>query len=413
MLSGKFSKTDLLMKVTGESIMIFGAGLNQLELIREAKKLGLKTVVIDPQPDPYGKLEADFFYRIDGKDYETTREIALNHKVSGIITGQMEKPLRIMARLAQELGLIFNSPKVTERCIDKWLMKEAFMDENIPCASGTLIKMGEAIPAIMPEKMTFPVIIKPRDAYSSRGVYKCDSIDEVKERAVEARSYSSTGDILLEEFMEGKELSVEAVTYRGETTIIQFTEKFITPYPNTVELGHLQPAEMTKEDIEVCSTLVKKALRALGIKNSVSHTEIKMTTEGPKIIETGARLGGDFISSYLTKASTGISMDRAAIQIALGEHPDLTSNERAFSYIKYLELPPGKVVKEIGNWEEALGWEDVVMADLTLKTGDIIPEVTDSAKRPGFIIVKGRTREEVVQKAERYCLQLLKHLILN
>ena len=119
------------MEVTGKSIMIFGAGLNQLELIREARNLGLTTIVIDPQEDPPGKSEADFFYWVDGTDYETTRTIALKHKVSGIVTGQMEKPLRLMARLAQELGFIFNSPEVTERCLDKWLMKGNFPGKRI------------------------------------------------------------------------------------------------------------------------------------------------------------------------------------------------------------------------------------------------------------------------------------------
>ncbi len=100
--------------------MIFGAGLNQLELIREARALGLTTIVIDPRDDSPGRKEADHFYRIDGDDYESTRETALRHKAGGIVTGQMEKPLRMMARLAQDLGFVFNSPEVTERCIDKW-----------------------------------------------------------------------------------------------------------------------------------------------------------------------------------------------------------------------------------------------------------------------------------------------------
>jgi phosphoribosylaminoimidazole carboxylase (NCAIR synthetase) len=58
------------MGFPGKSIMIFGAGVNQLELIREARQLGIATVVIDPQEDPPGKSEADFFYRVDGTDYE-------------------------------------------------------------------------------------------------------------------------------------------------------------------------------------------------------------------------------------------------------------------------------------------------------------------------------------------------------
>ena len=166
-------------------ILIFGAGINQLELIREARSLGLTSIVIDPQGNPPGKPEADFFYQVSGSDYELTREIAIRHKVRGIITGQTEKPLRLMARLAEELDLIFNSPDVTDRCIDKWRMKEAFRAGGIACADGILVIQGEAVPSGLTPGMMFPLIIKPRDAYSSRGVYKCISRDDLNAHLAE------------------------------------------------------------------------------------------------------------------------------------------------------------------------------------------------------------------------------------
>jgi carbamoyl-phosphate synthase large subunit len=236
--------------------------------------------VIDPHDDSPGRSEADFFYQVSGSDYELTREIALRHKVIGIVTGQTEKPLRLMARLADDLGFIFNSPEVTDRCIDKWLMKKAFRAGGIACAEGILIRRGEAIPAELPPKLMFPLIIKPRDAYSSRGVYKCNSRDDLNRYIAESRSFSSNGDVLLEEFIDGKEYSAEAVTYKGVTTVIQLTEKFITPYPNTVETAHLQPADLASSEKESISSLVKSALKALGIENSASHTEVMWTKSG-------------------------------------------------------------------------------------------------------------------------------------
>lgn len=121
--------------------MIFGAGLNQLELIREAKALGTVTVVVDPG-DPPGRAEADHFCRIDGNDYEATKAAAVRYGVSGIVTSQMEKPLRLMARLAHEMGFAFNSPEVTERCLDKWLMKQALAANRVPCAKGYPCQTG-------------------------------------------------------------------------------------------------------------------------------------------------------------------------------------------------------------------------------------------------------------------------------
>jgi len=394
-----------------KSVMIFGAGLNQLELIREAKELGLVTVVVDPQPDPPGKAEADHFCRIDGNDYEATKAAAVRYGVSGIVTGQMEKPLRLMARLAQEMGFVFNSPEVTERCLDKWLMKQALMAHRVPCARGILVRPGEEIS--MPEWLSFPVIIKPRDAFSSRGVYRCDDREAIDKFIEESRSFSSSGDVIIEEFLRGEEYSVESLTYNGETTVVQFTEKYITPYPRTVELGHLQPAELDLATKMEVSAVVRKALSALGVMNSASHAEVMVTESGPEIIEVGARLGGDFIGSYLTRASTGLSMDRAATEIAMGVAPSRRPSFRAFSMIRYLELPEGKVVEEVLPADDILELPGVIFAALFVSPGDIIKPVSHSALRPGCIIAEAETKSQLMSRVAKYSALLAKKIVLK
>ncbi len=391
--------------------MIFGAGLNQLELIREAKALGLVTVVVDPQEDPPGKAEADHFCRIDGHDYEATRAAAVRYSVSGIVTGQMEKPLRLMARLAQEMGFVFNSPEVTERCLDKWLMKQSLTAHRVPCARGILAKPGEEI--LLPEWMSYPLIIKPRDAFSSRGVYRCDDRVAIDTFIGESRSFSSTGDVIIEEFLRGEEYSVESLTFNGETTVVQFTEKYITPYPRTVELGHLQPAEMDLATKMEVSAAVRKALSALGVMNSASHAEVMVTESGPAIIEVGARLGGDFIGSYLTRSSTGMSMDRAATEIAMGVSPSRRPSFRAFSMIRYIELPEGKVVEEVLPADDIMNMPGVVFAAVFVTPGDIIKPLLHSALRPGCIIAEAESKSQLLSRIAKYSGLLAKKIILK
>jgi biotin carboxylase len=382
---------------SGKSIMIFGAGINQLELINEASKLGIATVVIDPQNNPPGKDLANYFYVVSGNDYETTLKIALKHKISGIVTGQMEKPMRLMARLAKDLGLIFHTPEVLEKSLDKWLMKQEFIRHSIPCASGFLLKLSENTDAKNP--YNYPLIIKPRDAYSSRGVYKVNSADELKCHLEETRSYASNGDVIIEEFLQGQELSIETITFRGKTSIIQFTEKFITPYPNTVELAHFQPAYLDSLTKEKVTSVIHRTIQAIGIDNSAAHTEIMLTKDGPKVIEIGARLGGDFIASHLARESTGVSMDRAAILVALGIEPDISSTLNQSSFIQYLNLPEGVKIRKILSISDITDLPEVVMLHINLKEGDIIPKITQSALRYGWVLIRGLSRKDVMKKA--------------
>jgi len=73
-----------------KSILIFGAGLNQYLLIKAARDLGITSVVLDPNPDAPGKEIADYFYVVAGNDYDTTKQIALQHGVDGLATTQMK-----------------------------------------------------------------------------------------------------------------------------------------------------------------------------------------------------------------------------------------------------------------------------------------------------------------------------------
>lgn len=384
-----------------KSILIFGGGINQIELIREARKLELNSIVIDPSDCAAGKDEADIFYQVEGCDYKSTKQIALKHNVKGIVTGQMEKPLPIMAKLAQELGFIFNTPKVIERSLNKTLMKAAFIENGIQCAKGVSFSENEEITQVKLKNLNFPMIVKPTDSFSSRGVQKVENFNEILKIEEHSRSYSSNAELLIEEFLEGREFSVECITFKGITTIVQITEKFITPPPNRVEMAHLQPARISDIEKSLIEKLVIKAINAIEINNSASHAEVMLTSNGPFMIEIGARLGGDFISSYLTKASTGISMDRAAMQVALGIKPNLQKKYSHFSMIKYIELDAGKFVNKLYHLENLKENSGFVFAKYFIDEGDVIPKITHSGQRPVCVLFKSDNYDNLFELIEK------------
>ncbi len=396
-----------------KTILIFGAGINQLELIKEAKKLGVFTVVIDPSENPPGKIEADIYYKVDGKDYEATREIALKHEIAGIVTGQMEKPMRLMAKLAQELGLLFHSPEIVEKSLNKHLMKLAFQQYHLPCAKGVVIYPDQNFDQEQISEYQFPLVVKPIDAFSSRGVSKVNNIEELILQIENARKFSTNGNIIIEEFLDGREFSVESITFKGKTTVIQVTEKFITPFPNTVEMAHLQPARISPSEKLEIELLVEKAIKAIGIDNSASHAEVMLTKNGAYMIEIGARLGGDFISSYLTKASSGFSMDKASVQVSLGIKPLIKIEKQGYAYIQYFGVIPGKIVESINDYNSILKKDSVLFASIFLKVGQKTTPITHSGERAGCVIVKGTHFSEAIEIAKKYVDELIKKIVLN
>ena len=98
------------------------------------------------------------------------------------------------------------------------------------------------------EGLVFPVIVKPRDNSGSRGVKLCCNQEELKESLDEALENSKLDTVLVEEFIEGSEYSIESLHHDGKSEVIQFTEKKTTEFPYNVELGHIQPANISDEN---------------------------------------------------------------------------------------------------------------------------------------------------------------------
>ncbi len=368
-----------------KSILIFGVGPLQKSLIERCKKKGLYTIGIDPDAHAAYKDFVDAFEVVSGQDYDSTLAVTKKYKVAGIITAATDKPLIMMARLAEELNLPFFSVETAEYSTDKFLMKQKFQQAGIPCAKGFLINNTDKLNHI---PINYPVIAKPRDNSGSRGVIYCKNEGGLKKNISESLRFTQKGNVLIEEYIEGKEYSVEGIHYKGESHVIQITEKITTKFPYNVELGHLQPADVTDEEKKEIERLLRRIAETLRFENCASHTELKISSNGIKIIETSPRLGGDFISSTLVPLSTGVNMEDTLIDISTGSPlapgcciPFFHKN----SGIIYFELPEG-FITSVSGLDELNREKGIQKWEFDLKVGDRVNKITSSLNRYGYAI---------------------------
>ena len=394
-------------------ILVFGAGDHHQMLIRACKNLGYFTIVTDPQEKTlFGHL-ADKFVVLAPDDYDGHRRLIREEGIEGLATCAMETPLMMMAKLAEEFGLIFPSSEVILHARNKYLMKQRFLEHGVPCARGIRVRSREELEEIDFSHWAFPLIIKPVDAYSSRGVFRALNKEELFAYYPETRKFSSGGDVLVEEFLEGPEVSVESITFQGKTTVIQITDHIITPYPRTVELEHYQPSYLPDSVHRQIKEVVIKAHQAIGIDNSGSHAELKITAQGPKMLEIASRLGSDHMSSYLPLLSTGVDMNQAIAQVAMGEAPDLEVKHRQFSGIRYYTWEPGKRVKKTFPIDQLLRNPLVTHAALKVQEGDILPEITESSKRHAYFITCGDTKDQLLQRMDLLTEEISKLVVVE
>lgn len=381
-----------------KSVLIFGVGPLQLSIIERAKRMGLYTVGIDPMADATCRDVVDAFEVVGGQDYEGTCAVVERYGIDAIVTAATDKPLVMMARIAEKYGFPFYSVETAQWSTDKYQMKYRFELGDVPHAQGRLIsKVEEA------EGLVFPVIVKPRDNSGSRGVKLCRNAEELKVSIEEALENSKLDTVLVEEFIEGPEYSIEGLHYDGKSEVIQFTEKKTTEFPYNVELGHKQPANLTEEQKNNIREIVSKIGEAMNFVNCPSHTELKINKRGIFVIETSPRLGGDYITSTLVPLSTGINMEDQLLHIALGETVDTKSGrvEKA-SGVCFFCLPEG-VVKSIDpQINDVASWPGVYSFELKLKEGDEIHQITSSLNRYGEMIVSGNDYSEVDSLLGKY-----------
>ena len=379
-------------------LMIVGAGVLQLPAIQKAKSLGLDVAVIDIDPNAPGVCYADKFYEVSTNDISGILAAAENYHPDGIMTLATDMPIRSVASVAEKYKLYAVTPSVAQRATDKIEMIRCFERYDVPHPWFEVITFEEELKDLL-LKHSVPFIMKPNDSSGSRGVVLVKDYHEVRDAFLYSKSVSKSGLILVEEYMQGPEVSVEVMTIRGETTILAVTHKLTGGAPFCVEMGHSQPSQLPNETIEKIKEVAIKAVQAIGIDNSPSHVEIIVTEDGPKLVELGARLGGDSITTYLVPLSTGVDMIQACILMALGQIPDIAKKFEKGSAIRYAECKLG-VLQKINGVNEALNIPEVKHVEIVKCLGETLTPIRSSSDRVAYVITQADTAQDAIRMCE-------------
>ncbi len=380
-------------------LFIIGASNLQLPAIKKAKEMGLYVGVADYNPNAVGISYADEYFNVSTIDEEGVYEAAKAFRADGIMTLATDMPMRALAYATTKMGLPGINYDTAVKATDKGEMIKAFEEHGVAHPWYFIV----ADPAELEKvegKITYPCISKPTDNSGSRGVMLINTPEELKESVNYSSSQGRKGGVIIEEYMQGQEVSVETIVLDGEPHVLQVTDKLTTGAPHFVEMGHSQPSALPKNDVEAIKELASKACVAIGIKNGPAHVEIILTENGPKLVELGARMGGDCITTHLVPLSTGIDMVKATIQIALGEMPNIEPKFNKGSAIRFLKAPCGTIA-EIRGIDEAKDIAGVTEITLTKNVGDKSGSIDSSNDRLGYVIAQGENRENAVAICEK------------
>lgn len=380
-------------------LLVLGGSQFQIPLIKRAKSEGYFVGVFDISETAPARKYADYFYSVSLKDREAVLNAAKNFSPDGITVGMVDIAVPTCAYVAQVLNLPGMNLKTAESATDKYKMICAFAAADVPHPKFQLIEKEDS--EIAKCNIDYPAIVKPIDMAGSRGIFLVHNDAEFKRAVKDSSKLGDSGKVLVEEYLVGPEVSVELIVKNGKAHAIQVTDKTTSGAPHFAETGHLQPSQLDKNIIDSVKKVACSAAESLELKNSLGHAEIKITSSGPKMIEIGARQGGDGIAEQLIELSAGVSFNEIAIRIAMGEDfsiPEMIDSTA--SCIRFITSKKG-ILSEIKGVEEARKIKYIYDVSIDGIVGNQYNDMMDNSGRIGYIIAKAETAWQAQEACDK------------
>jgi biotin carboxylase len=370
-----------------KKLAIIGASYLQVPLVERAKAMGIETHCFAWADRAVCKDVADYFYPINVLEKEQILKECQRIKIDGITTIATDIVVPTINYVAKRMGLISNPDDYSYVTTNKYLMRKCFAKNDIP--SPKFVDADTNEPDIT--NMNFPMIVKPTDRSGSIGIEKVYEKEGLIKAVKRARSFSFKNEAIVEEFIDGCEVSVESISWKGRHYILQITDKVTTEAPYFVELEHHEPSQLPIEIQNRIREIVLKALDALHVQYGASHSELKITKNADiRVMEIGARMGGDFIGSKLVQLSTGYDFLKGVIKVALGQFEEPIIDNKNYSGVYFLCKETERILPIIQNSTKYPEIIDSEIQNLDLKS------ITCSNDRSGFLIYQTKDHKFII-----------------
>jgi biotin carboxylase len=333
------------------------------------------------------------------------------HPFDGVVT-VCDYYLGTAARAAARLGLPGTPPAGLETARLKHRMRQALDAAGLPNPAYRIATAWSEARDTAAE-LGYPLVFKPVDLNGGTFVALIPdetslhvAFDRLAAFPINNRRQARSREVLLEAYLDGPEVSVEAVSVDGHTTVLGLTDKSVTGAPFFIEDGHMFPAAIDPQQAQAAITLVGAVLQAVGYCHGVSHTEVKLTSDGPRIVEINPRLPGNSITE-LVQLVTGLDLVEVLVRVALGEQPDLTPRRTGITSaaVQFLLAPRDGCLREISGTERFASDVDFVRWEQEVECGSRVSVPRDNDYL-GRVLFVDRASSGARARAERGIAQL-------
>lgn len=380
--------------------LVLAGSCPQIILISQLKDRGIYTILADNNPNAVARPFADEFVKVNILDFDAVKKVAVDKQVDFLIAVCADQVLLTVAKVSEELGLpCYLDYDTACKVSDKGYMKDIFQQHGIPSSKHAF--MSEIDDSKISD-MQYPLVVKPVDAYSSKGVRKCCNREELERFFAEAAMISRSGVVIVEEYVEGSELTVDFEIVDGTAVFLSASNTEKVNYADRfLAFRTKYPAAVSTATIERIKVIGQRIADAFELKNCPMLIQLLTDDKRESVLEFSARTGGG-AKYLLIKKMTGFDPITAVIDLTLGKKVEVgeIKGESLLLTNEFLYAYPG-VFDHLEGFEE-LKQKGVLAEYWQFKwQGAEIVNATTSSDRVASITIKADSYEELVEKHNR------------
>jgi phosphoribosylamine-glycine ligase len=273
-------------------------------------------------------------------------------------------------------------------------MKKLFKENKIPTLNYRIIGKNFADDDLT--GLRLPVVVKPLDSQGQRGVYKLDSIDEIRAVFSDVISFSRENEILVEEYYPSDEITVSGWVHKDKAYILTVTDRIC--YKSFPHIGictaHNFPSKFLKEFHGEILHISDSIVRVFEIHEGPIYFQMLIGKEGIKVNEIACRIGGAYEDEFIPRV-TDVDILDMLIEASLGKEYDtselesykLIENAKVLSVLMIFARP--SIIKSMNDMEKIKELPGVLQAGYNFKPGHTISSIENATARAGYMIISG------------------------
>lgn len=390
-----------------KSLLILGAADGALSTYRVAAEMGYRTIAVDQSAAAPGVAVADEYLPVSTRDVDAIlAALGRRTDVAGVLTPSSDVAVPALRAVTGALGLPVPLTEVAARAsVDKWVLR-GILDE-LGVSSYPWI-MGDD-PAALAERagsLRFPVVVKPADAQSGRGVTRCASPAAVRAAAEAARPRSYSGVVMVEEEIPGVLGNCECIVDGGRVVFMATSRQAVSPPPLVLTTSRDMPAGLPPDVVDTTRSILDKVCTRLDYQRGPLNADFIVTPDGePYILELGLRTGGNGTDDMI-RLCYGVDPIRAAVQAAVGAPIELSPHPPR--PVRWLVVAAGQAGTLVSVSGEAAARAIPEVAELVVlaRPGQPVRPYQDVADRLGWFVLHAAATAELDAAADRVAATL-------